>query len=170
MPDAIEIKQLRLEQLAANQINAAMARSTVAWYQFTAAVKNVSATPQYVLTEIHRLAYDSKRRTLQVQFSEQDLPAERAVVDVPPPAQYRAIAPGEEVQLGSWLSSPITFMQMTGKGPQTSFVRIPEDVDAIECTVAYDSEPPLQTFNLAALEPLRDTRDWGATISRSFRP
>jgi hypothetical protein len=170
MASDIEITDVRLTPLPAEEMTPTMKQSSASWFTLTVTVKNVSGTEVYVVTAVQRIHYEASRRTLFMQFSGHELPEQSPIIDLPRPLPVRMIDPGEELAITTRVSSPVTFMQVTAEGLKPSFVRIPEDVETIVCTVAYDKTPPPREINLASLDPLPDTRRWGTPVARSFKP
>ncbi|MGB7926384.1 MAG: hypothetical protein WCF57_24295 [Pyrinomonadaceae bacterium] len=172
MSESIEIRDIRLTDMASEQMTPVMAQSGVSWYNLTITVKNMSdVTPIHVMSDIRRIHYDASRRVLLVQLSEHDMPDARRVVGLPMPPRYRVIEPCEEVTLTHPLSSPITFLEELPDGARRPyFVRIAEDVDTIECTVAYDTEPPAPAVDLTSTKVPEQWRGRGATVTASWKP
>jgi hypothetical protein len=172
MPESIVIRAIRLPEKDPDQMTRIMRQSRVRWHDLTVTVKNVSdAMPLYVISEIRQIRYDAIRRVLFVRFSEHDVPTARHTLDLPTPPQYTLIGPGEEATLTFGLSSPIAFLEHSPEGElQQHFVRIPEDVDRIECAVAYGTDPPASAVDLTSREPRKDWREWGTAVQASWEP
>lgn len=172
MPESIEIRDIRLTDMASEQVTPVMAQSEVRWYNLALTVKNMSdVTPIHVMSDIRRIRYDARRRVLLVQLSEPDLPDARRVVGLPMPPRYRVIEPLEEVTFTHPLSSPITFLQESpDDARRPCFVRIDKDVDTIECIIAYDTEPPTPAVDLASMKRREKGRVRGATVMASWKP
>ena len=167
MLESIEIRDIRLTDMASDQMTSGMAQSGARWYNLTLTVKNTSDdTPIYVMSDIRRIHYDASRRVLLVQLSEHDVPDASHFVGLPTRPRYRLIEPREEVTLTHPLSSPITFLEESPHGARRPyFVRIAEDVDTIECTVAYDTEPPRPAVDLASTKAPEEGRRSGTTVT-----
>jgi len=172
MQAPITITDVRLAAMAAERMTPAMAQSGVGWYELTLSVRNTADEPVYLMVDIRRIRYDGARRVLQVQLSEHEplaaLPGSRP----PLPPQYRAIGAGATATIVHPLSSPITFLESPGPIPTLTIaararnlIRLAEDVDAIECTVAYETAPPPPVRNLAAREVARQVRGRGTTVT-----
>jgi hypothetical protein len=160
MPNAIEISHIAVSSLAPAEITPTMARSEVEWYTLEVSVENTSATPLYAISEIRHIHYDAGKRLLIVELSEPDAPESRAVVDLPTPPSYSVVEPGERATLASRLSSPITWVEESPEGQRRPVhVRFGEDVDAVECIVAYNAEPPARV-DLTAIESPAPSPGW----------
>lgn len=172
MPESIEIRDIRLTDMASDQMTPGMAQTGASWYNLTLTVKNMSdVTPIHVMSDIRRIHYDAGRRVLLIQLSERNVPDMRRIMGLPMPPRYRVIEPREEVTLTHPLSSPITFLDESSHGARRPyFVRIPEDVDTIECTVAYDTELPEPAVDLTSMEVPEQWRGRGATVTASWKP
>jgi hypothetical protein len=174
MPDNLEIERVGLPEVDRERMSSVMRRSGVRWYSLTVSVKNTSEeTTLYAISDVRRIHYDASRRALLLHFSEHETPAELQTVGIPLPPRYIAVRPGEAAVLTYQLSSPITFVEQPASGEATmSHVAIPDDVDTIECTVAYGTSPPAQRFNLTSREeaPRAQWRNWGTTVEASLRP
>lgn len=172
MPESIEIRDIRLTDMASDQLTPVMARSGVRWYNLKLTVKNMSdVTPIHVMSDIRRIHYDASRRVLLVQLSEPDVPDARHVVGLPMPPRYRVIEPHKEITFTHPLSSPITFLEESPDGTRHScLVRIDKDVDTIECVIAYNTEPPTPAVDLTSMKVSKEGRVRGATVTASWKP
>jgi hypothetical protein len=174
MPAQIEITDLRMTPVGAQRTKAAEDQQLTpiaAGFDLVVTVRNRSeSTTQYVITDVCRMDYDAARRLLSIDFSEHAAPESANSLSLPSSASYTAIEPGREAVISSRVSSKLTFLTESPEGRRAaSVVRVPEDVDGIECTVAYGTEPPPQRPDLASLEPVPDPRRWGATVARSMK-
>jgi hypothetical protein len=152
MPEPIQIASVRLVEMPADQMTRVMAQSGVSWYLLTVTLHNPSDAPVYVMADIRRITYQRERRTLDVRWSEEAPPAERRVLGRPRPPRHLAIPAGAETRLTHPLSSPLTFVDTGAENArQSTYVRITEDVDTIECTIAYQTQPPEPVPDLTAL-------------------
>lgn len=166
MSDAIEISQIVISPLVSRE-PPGKAPPDVEWYALEVLVKNTSALPMCVISEIRRLRYDAERRLLVVGLTEDDTAETRGVVDLPEPPSYTVIEPGEQRTLTNRLSSPITWVEESFEGLRRPVhVWIEQDVDTIECVVAYNAEP-LAPRNLAAIEAPAQRPRW-ALASRAM--
>lgn len=152
MPELIQISSVHVTQMVAGQMTPVMAQSGVSWYQVSLTVRNRSDHPIHVMTNLRGIRYDANRRVLILELCEEEKPSERPLVGrPPPPARYRAIGPNEEATITHPLSSPITFLDASPDGTRrTTYVRLGEDVDAIECTMTYERQPPQDAVDLTA--------------------
>jgi len=155
---AVRIADIRLAPLEATRLTRALTDMASNWYDLTLTVKNESDTTMYVVSDLRRIQYESGRRELVLDFSEHNRTDDPQMTGPPSPPHCKEIAPGQETTIGTRIGSPIAF---------PTFVRIPEDVDAIACTIAYDATPLPRRINLAATDPAQDARSWGTTSSRS---
>ena len=146
------ITDIRLPQMDAEQMTPAMRRSEVRWHVLTVRVRNPSdVTPLNVIAEVHRIHYDASRRALLLHFNQRDLAADRPSVCLPWPPSYTVVGPGEEATLSYPISSPIAFIEQSPEGERQQYsVRLDEDVDTIECTVAYAPDPPPPAVDLTS--------------------
>ena len=104
-------------------------------------------------------------------LSERESTEPRSVVGLPVPPRYTAVGPREETTLASRLSSPITFLATSPEGgSRPSRVRIAEDIDTIECVVAYNAHPPPTHLNLTAREAPNPWEGWATTVRASSNP
>jgi hypothetical protein len=176
MPESIVIRDIHLPEMDPDQMTRIMpqsrAQSRVRWYDLTVTVKNVSdVVPLYVISGVRWVRYDASRRVLFVQFSEHDVPTARRVVGLPSPPPYTVIDPGEEATLTFRLSSPLPFLEESPEGERRPyFVRVPEDVDTIECAVAYGTDPPAPAGDLTSRVVRTHWGDWGTTVQASWEP
>lgn len=164
MSEPLEIRELRLHQLEADSITSAMAAASDAWYELVVSVRNAGGRSIFVMSEVRRTAYDDGGRSLILEFSERNVPVSphrRRRVS----ANVVEVAAGSDATLAYRLSSPLVF-NYTPEGAPTAprFVRIPGDVRAIRCSVAFDESPPRQNTNLASHLPLEDVRRWGRVV------
>ena len=170
MPESIEITDVRLTEMEANQMTPVMAQSGVSWYVLTLTLRNQSDEPIHLMSDIRRIRYDGGRRVLVVQLSEHEAPDESPVVSLPMPPRYRAVGAGEETTIVHPLSSPITFLEPSAAGARRPrYVRLAEDVDSIECTVAYEAELPAPVIDLTARKVQDQWRGRGNTVTASWR-
>jgi len=172
MPEAIEITDVRLGEMAPDRMTPAMAQSGVGWYVLTISLRNRSDEPVYLMADIRRIRYDDARRVLEVQLSEHEPLGASAGVRPPLPPRYRVVGAGEMATIVHPLSSPITFLESPAAIPTLTtaararhVVRLPEDVDAVECTLAYETAPPSAAVNLAASEVSSQWRGCGTTVT-----
>ncbi|HST66348.1 MAG TPA: hypothetical protein VLM05_14280 [Mycobacteriales bacterium] len=169
MADALRVTDVRLTPLSPEQVTAAMTDAAPAWYDLTIAVRNDGAAPLFVLASVRRLHYDDSSRRLLVDLSEHEA-GETEDAGMPFAPRLREVAGGDETTISYRLSSPITVVETVGGRLRPRFVRIPEDVDSIDVTVAADTAPPRLQPNLASHEPTGDLRRWGHLARRSLRP
>jgi len=170
MPDPIEVTDVRLAEMPVGKMTPVMAQSGVNWYQLTMSLRNRSETPLHIMTDIRRIRYDAARRALVVQLSEHDMPSESPILGMPAPPRYKEIKTGEEATILHTLSSPITFLETNPDGARRSReVRIPEDVDSVECTVAYETELPRLELNLASRTPRERWQESRTTVTASWK-
>lgn len=172
MPEGLVIKDIRLPELDADLMTPVMRRSRHRWHVLTVTVHNASdATPFCVMSDIRKIRFDASRRALLVQFSEEAAPSTGQSLKRPVPPRCLVVGPGEEATLRFRLSSPITFLRESADGEGRHYeVRIDQDVDTVECTVAYGTDPPARTVDLNALELLDRWKDWGSTVHASWNP
>jgi hypothetical protein len=171
MPDSIALREVRLSRLDPDRMTAAMRRSGVAWHELTVRVHNPSAaTTVHVISDVRRIHLDATRRALVVHFGEQGVTAGIRSRERPAPLRTIAVEPGEEATLRYRLSSPMTFLIQSNDGEQRSHtVRLEDDVDIVECFVAYGVQPP-RPIDLTSHEARRPAREWGSTVHASCRP
>ncbi len=171
MPESIQITDVRLTEMPADQMTPAMSHSGVSWYRLALTVQNASDEPIHLISDIRRIRYDAASRVLHVQLSEHDAPEESPVIGPPMPPRYTMIGARDEATIVHPLSSPITFLQTSPVGLRSpTYVRLAEDVDSIECAVTYETEPPPPVVDLAALRvPDREPRP-GTTLTASCIP
>jgi hypothetical protein len=171
MPDVIIIRDIRLPKLDSDRMTPVMRRSGHIWHVLTVTVENVSGvTPFYVMSDIRLIRFDASRRALLLQFSEHDVPVSRRSLKRPVPPRCTVVGPGEKATLTYRLSSPITFLAEAANCERKSYqIRIDEDVDTVECTVAYGTEPLDRAVDLTS----RTVRDhwgaWGTNVQASWR-
>ncbi|MFD8006989.1 hypothetical protein [Streptomyces mirabilis] len=174
MPDSLVIDNIDFGDVDPEQMTPAMRRSNVRWHTLTISVSNPSATtPFYVIAEPRRIRYDENQRALIIQFSEHDAPppSTPGPLGVPLPPKHIVVRPGEQSWLTYRLSSPITFLEQTAEGGERQrLVRIPEDVDRIEFTVAYDTDAPPQEIDLTTRGGSGGWENWGKTARQSCVP
>jgi len=170
MQESIEITDVRLTEMAVDQMTPVMAQSGVSWYRLTLTVRNRSHEPIHLMWDIRRIRYDAGRRVLVVQLSEHDAPNESPMVGLPMPPRYRVIGAREEATIVHPLSSPITFLETSADGARRPrYVRLAEDVNSIECTVAYETEPPPPVIDLTARKVPDQWRGRGTTVTASWK-
>jgi len=169
MQDALQIQDIRLDPLAPNAITPAMAASADAWYELVLTVRSAAYSALFVLSDVRRMVYDEAARALVIEFSERNVPAtprRRRQL----PANFVELKPGGTTALTYRISSPVIFtFSPAGEATAPRFVRVPADVDAIRCTVAFDDAPPRQLTNLASHETGDDVRRWGRTVERHLQ-
>lgn len=170
MVDTVEIADIRLAPLEAKQMTQPMVHSGNAWYEATLKLKNPSAVTLYAISSVRRMTYDESRRVLVFELSDHNRGDLDRLVGLPLPPSIEAIAPGAEATVTFRLSSPVVFLEQSSAGQdRPRSIRVPEDVQVIECIVASDATPPPQDKNLASAELPPDTRSWGYTSQRSLR-
>lgn len=170
MPETIDITDVRLTEMAAEQMTPVMAQSGVSWYQLTLVVQNRSDEPVHVVTDIRRIRYEADRRLLVVQLAGPEVSTGSPVVGVPMPPRYRELGARERATIVHPLSSPITFLEMTADGTRhPRDVRLAEDVDSIECTLGYETEPPAPVTDLTAWRTPEPRRGRGNTVTASWQ-
>jgi hypothetical protein len=171
MPDHLVIEHITLLEVDRERITPPMRRHDVRWHALTVSVKNTSGEPLYVISEIRHIRYDAARRALVLHFAEHDSPPDSVTNRVPFPPRFTIIRPGETGSLTYQLSSPIAFLERTVEGEtQVKHVRIPEDVETIECTVAHAIAPPPQAINLVSAEVPTRWADWGTRVTAAWQP
>lgn len=168
MADALQIADVHLTPLDPEQVTESMMDAAEAWYTLTIVVKNAGTAPLFVMASVRRMRYDDSRRSLVVELSEHNTGDTRDA-GLPFPPRVVEVAGGGEATITHRLSSPITFIEDVAGQPRPRFVRIPEDVSTIDCTVAADSSSPPENANLASHEPMQDLRRWGHVVQRSVR-
>jgi hypothetical protein len=171
MTGSLIIEQIVLRKAKPERLKSAIQRQDIRWYDLTVQVKNTSGEATlYVISDIRRIQYDAGRRVLSVNFGEHDTPALSVGDRHAFPPKFVAVRAGETALLSSRLSSPVTFFEQTTEtGLKLKHVSISDDVDLIECLVAYDTSPPPQSVNLLARNELRG-RDWGTTARATWTP
>lgn len=117
------------------------------------------------MSEIGRIDHDAERRLLLVELredeDEDEDAASRAAVDLPVPASFAAVEPGEERALTNRLSSPITRIEEAPDGSlRAVHIRLGEYVDAVQCAVAYSETEPPESIDLAATDTPGPTDGW----------
>lgn len=168
MPTAIEIADVHLTEMTADEMTPLMAQSGVSWYRLAIPVRNRSAAPVHVISDIRRYRRDAGRRTLVLELSES--PASEPSIRRRVPPRYLTIEAGGQVTLVHPLSSPITFLSIADDGSrQSTYVRIPEDVDSIECVVSYDTEPPPPAADITAAPTSMLPRKQQRTVTGSWK-
>jgi hypothetical protein len=168
--EPIEITDIRLARMEPDQMTPLMAQSGVSWYLLTLKLRNRSNEPIHVISDIRRIKFDEGRRVLIVQLSEHEAPSDTPVATPPLPPQFRLISPGEETTVVHPLSSPITFLEISSDGTrQPRNVRLTEDVDTIECTIAYETDPPAPVVDLTASKIPNRWRGRGTIVTASRR-
>ena len=176
MREAVDILEVHLAAMPPADLTPAMAHSNVAWYVLTISLRNGSAGPVYLISDIRRIRYDAARRVLEVQLSEHEPLAQGPGVRPPLPPQYRCLGAGEVVTIAHPLSSPITFLDSPAAFPTAAAaarawrtVRIPDELAEIECTVAYETAPPSPPDNLAGSEMSRKASGRATTVTGVWR-
>lgn len=170
MPEAIEITDIRLVEMSADEMTRVMAQSGVSWYRLTLTVRNRSNEPIHLMSDIRRIRYDAGRRVLVMHLSENDAPNENPVVGLPMPPRYRVLGAREETTIVHPLSSPIAFLEISSDGARRPrYVRLTEDVDSVECTVAYETVPPVPVIHLTARTAPDHWRGSGTTVTASWK-
>jgi hypothetical protein len=161
MSDALEITRIAISPLSPDEITPAMAQHELEWFRLEVSVQNMSDTPLYVISQIRRIRYDAEQRRLRLEFSDDgptfthDASPERRALSPPLPPQYTVVEPGANVTLTNRLTSPIHRIEKSLEGANHVLqIRLEEDVETIECFVAYSVDPP-PPINLTATEPRR---------------
>lgn len=169
MADTVQITNMQLTPLDREYMTRPMVESGHAWYTLALAVENPSAVTLYAMSGVRRMDYDESRRAMVFELSDHNRVDPERVMGLPPPPPFVAIAPGGEAAITFRLSSPVVFLEESTAGhDRPRFIRIPEDVETIECIVASDVTPPPRDTNLASNEPPPDARGWGHTVQRSL--
>lgn len=136
----------------------------------TISLHNRSDEPVYLMADIRRIRYDDARRVLGVQLSEHEPLGTSADVRPPLPPRYRVVGAGEMATIVHPLSSPITFLEsptaistLTTAARARHVVRLPEDVEAIACTLAYERRCRRRqsTWRPGAVEPVARSQNDG---------
>jgi hypothetical protein len=170
MPEPVEVTDVRMVEMPSDRMTPAMAHSGVSWYLLTITLRNRSEAPLHIIGDIRRIRYDAGQRALVVQLSEQQPPSQNPALGMPAPPRYQEIRAGEETSIVHPISSPITFLETNPDGTRRSReVRLPEDVDSVECTIAYETEQPSVEINLAARMPRERWRESKTTVTASRR-
>lgn len=171
MPNSIIIQDVRVSELDAEKMTAAMHGTGVRWHILSVTVKNASdSTSLYVISVVRSIRYDAIRRALVLQFGEHEVRPPKHSLTRPLPAGYAVVAPKDEVTLTHRLSSRINFIENSLEGPMRQYgVHLPEDVDTLDCRVAYSVSPPAADANLTARGARDAGQNWGTIVEASYQ-
>ena len=150
MAGSVELSEATLSPLPAPPTSEVPPDQVTTSYSLTLSVVNETDRRIHAISELRGIRYEQGARVLSLELIDEEAGSAQ-IAHPPPPPSFVAVDPGAEAKIVIRLMTPIRWIEPSeGGGWRARPVRLPADVERIQCLLAYTEEAPPSFGDLTA--------------------